>query len=463
MRNYACLQERMTELTHSAESEKKDPGHKPGFIRFFFLLLLGGAILYGLWYFAESTKKLPEPKKEREVPVTVALATTASVPVEIKSIGNVLPFSVVNVIPQASGMLKKVCFKQGQFVKVGDPLFMIDPGPYRASLLQASGNVSKDIANIKQAEAALSRDLAQVGQIEANLAKDQATADMAAVQSERYAQLLKQGAVSKEQSDQMNTNLAVARATLEADRKQIDNAKSVVEADKAAIQTAMGQKEADEGAKDTAKIQLGWTTIFSPINGRTGSLNVYEGNVVTAQSNTPLVSIAQVKPIYVTFTVPEQYLDQVRSAMKEKTLRIQADIEGVRANAVQGEVSFIENTVNTTTGTVVMRAAFDNDDHRLFPGQFVDVTVTIPSRQDTVVVPNTALQTTQQGTAVFVVDPATNKVSLAPVELLRTTADFAAIGKGIKSGDVIVTDGQLQLGPGVKVKIVKGARAGSGD
>ena len=466
MSNNINLQEleKMTELIRADESKKLGRSRKSSFLRFIFLLLLGCVLLAGLWYFIDKTKSPPaDLKKDREVPVTVTTALESTVPVEIRSIGNVLPFSVVNVIPQVSGQLKKVCFKQGQNVKVGDPLFVIDPSAYQATLLQASGNVNKDSATIDQAKAALGRDQAQVGQMQANLAKDQATSDMAVIQAERYAQLLKQGAVSKEQSDQMNTNLAVARATCDADRKQLENARSVVEADKAAIQTAMGQRQADQGAQQTAQIQLGWTTISSPLNGKTGSLNVYEGNVVTAQSNTPLVSIAQVEPIYVTFTVPEQYLDQVRNAMKNKTLKIQADIEGVKANAVKGDVSFIENTVNTTTGTVVMRAAFDNEDHRLFPGQFVDVTVSIPSQGTTVVVPNTALQTTQQGTAVFVVDPRNNTVQLSPVEILRSSADTAAIGKGIKAGDVVVTDGQLQLAPGVKVKIIKGAGSGSGN
>ncbi len=280
--------EKMTEITHADESEKQERGHKPGFKRFIVILLLGGVILFGLYYFTGNTKKpAGDTAKDREVPVTVAKAITSTVPVEIKSIGNVLPFSVVNVIPQVSGLLKKVCFLQGQFVKKGSPLFMIDSSAYQATLDQASGNVNKDTANIDQAKAALAKDQAQVGQVEANLVKDQATTAMAAIEADRYSQLLKQGAVSKEQSDQMNTNLAVARATCDADKKQIENSKSVVDADRAAIQTAVGQKEADQAAKQTANIQLGWTTISSPINGKTGSLNVYEGNVVTAQSNTP--------------------------------------------------------------------------------------------------------------------------------------------------------------------------------
>lgn len=446
----------MAELTRTEDAQAAEQVRKPGIIRFIFLVILGAALMLGLWYFTNATKKTPDAlsKKDREVPVTIAIAKTASVPVEIKSIGNVLAYSVVNVVPQVSGQLKKVYFRQGQYVHEGDPLFQIDPSPYEAALAQAQGNVAKDEANIQQAEAAQARDEAQIGQYQANLEKDRASAAMAKKQQTRYDALSTEGAVSREQSEQMDTNMSVADASIQADQKQIDNAKSVVEADKAAVKTARGQLQADVAAVQTAKIQLGWTTIKSPLRGKTSSLNVYEGNVVTAQSNQPLVSIAQTKPIYVTFTVPEQYLDQVRHAMKEKTLSITADIEGVKADAVQGGVSFLENTVNTTTGTVTMRASFANDDHRLFPGQFVDVTVSIPAEGESVVIPTTALQTTQQGSAVFIVKP-DNTVYLSPVELQRSTADSAAIGKGVHAGDKVVTDGQLQLGPGTKVKIVQ--------
>ncbi len=447
--------EEMADLAVRDESEKLKHQGKSSIVRFFFLLLLGAAMLAGIYFFTAGAKKKEVIKpKERDSVVTVARAYTASVPIEIRSIGNVLPFSVVNVVPQVSGQLKTVHFKQGAFVKKGELLFQIDPSPYEASLAQAEGNLAKDEAVVQQAEAALARDQAQLGQLEANMEKDRAQAAYAEKQNQRYKQLLGQGAVSHEQTDQMSTNLAVANATIQADLKQMENAKSVLDADRAAIRTAKGQMQADMAQVKTAKIQLGWTTIRSPIDGKTSSLNVYEGNVVTAQSNQPLVSIAQIKPIYVTFTVPEQHLDQLRHALKSKTLKLQADIGGVQENNVQGEVSFLENTVNTTTGTVTMRAAFANDDLKLFPGQFVDVTVSIPANRESVVIPNQAIQTTQQGPAVFVLG-ADNKVVLVPVDLDRTVGDNAAISKGLKPGDIVVTDGQMQLASGSKVRIVK--------
>lgn len=453
----------MAELTYTDDSEKVDRQQRPGILRFLLLLLLGAALLFGLWHFTSSNKKPPGKTKEREIPtVSVDRASEALVPIQIHSIGNVLPFSVVNVIPQVSGQLKTVYFKQGDFVKKGDLLFQIDPAPYEATLAQAQGNMEKDRAIVMQAEASLARDRAQVGQIQANMQKDVAQAEYASKQDARYKQLLNQGAVSHEQTDQMATNLAMSNATLEADRKQIENAKSVLDADQAAIKTAKGQLEADKAAVRTAQIQLDWTKIRSPLNGKTSSLNVYEGNVVTANGGQALVSIVQVKPIYVTFTVPEQHLDQVRKAMENNTLNIQAEIGGVKENAVKGDVSFLENTVNTATGTVNMRAVFDNSDQRLFPGQFVDVTLSIPAPGKSVVVPSTAIQTTQQGTAVFVLE-ADGKVSLHPVVLERSLGEVSALSKGIKAGDLVITDGQMQLTPGSKVKVSEGAKSGPGN
>ncbi|HEY9714785.1 MAG TPA: biotin/lipoyl-binding protein, partial [Chroococcales cyanobacterium] len=297
-------------------------------------------------------------KQDRVVPVTVATARTDAVPIEIHSIGNVLPYSTVNVIPQASGQLTKVCFTQGQYVKKGQLLFQIDPRPYQAALDQALGNCARDEAQIQQAQANKSRDIANVGQLQANKQRDMAQAKYADVEVGRYATLVQQGAVSHEQSDQVNTNLATAQATIDADQKAIENAQAVVNADNAAIETAKGTLKADQAAAQNARIQLGWTQIRSPIDGRTSSLNVYQGNIVTANSNQPLVSIAQVQPIYVNFTVPEQNLDVVRSNLASGKLEVDALIEGVKADAVKGNVSFLESTVNTTTGTIVMRAAF---------------------------------------------------------------------------------------------------------
>ena len=418
------------------------------------LVVLGAITAVGGYVLMHSsqTKDSGAAKRDKAPPVTVAQAVSQNVPIEVRTIGNVLSYSVVNVVPQVSGQLTKVTFTQGQVVKKGDLLYQIDPRPYQAALQQAQGNVAKDVALVNAARANLAKDTAQVGLLQATVGKDVAAASYAKDEMKRYASLVNQGAVSHEQSEQMTTNAATSEQQIEADKKAVENAQQVLNADKAAIATAQGTLEADRAAASNASIQLGWTEIRSPLDGRTGSLNVYEGNVVQANQTTPLVTIDQVQPIYIQFTLPEQNLDQIRRAITDKTLKVAASIEGQKADSVEGTVSFLQNTVDTTSGTVSMRATFANTRKKLFPGQFVDVVVTMPSDGATVVVPATALQTSQQGNSVYVVQ-ADNTVKFVTVDLKRTYGNLAAIGKGLNPGDIVVTDGQLQLNPGMKVSV----------
>lgn len=416
----------------------------------------------GVYFFGQHQSTAPDgrgSKMKASVPVTVALATTETVPIEIRTTGNILPYSVVSIVPQVNGQLSKVYFTQGQTVKAGDLLFLINPAPYKASLDQALGNVAKDKANIQAAIANTARDQATISQYRANLQKDQASLKYAQVEANRYKSLVQQGAISQEQADQTLTSDATATAQIEADKKQIENGIAVVNSDKAQIETAKGTLEADEAVAANAKIQLDWCTIHAPIDGRTGSLQVYEGNVVVANNATPLVTIAQVQPIYVQFTIPEEYLTAVRRCLANNTLTIRAMIEGMATDHVAGTASFLENTVNTTSGTALLRATFRNSKLRLYPGQFVDVSVSMPPDAPSVVVPVSAIQTTQKGNAVYVVGP-DKTVQLVQVELARTSDDWAAISSGVNAGDTVVTDGQLQLTPGVSVSIV--AADGSG-
>jgi membrane fusion protein, multidrug efflux system len=422
--------------------------------------LLGTGI-YFLAPHAGKTEGGRSGKAKGPVAVTVAIAKTETVPIEIRTTGNILPYSVVNIVPQVGGQLSSVHFTQGQTVKKGDLLFQIDPRPYKASLDQALGNVAKDKANVTAARANTARDQATVSQLQATMKKDQASLDYAHIEAKRYRNLVQQGAISMEQADQTVTTDATASAQIEADKKQIENARAVVNSDKAMIETAIGTLEADQAVAENAKIQLDWCTIRAPIDGRTSSLLVYEGNVVAANNATALVTIAQVQPIYVQFTIPEEYLDAVRRCLANNTLRIRAMIEGQTADHVAGTASFLENTVNTTSGTALLRAEFANNHLRLYPGQFVDVSVTMPPNAPSVVVPISAIQTTQKGNAVYVVG-ADKKVQLVPVELARTTDDWAAISSGIDAGMTIVTDGQLQLTPGATAKIVTADGTASG-
>lgn len=396
--------------------------------------------------------------KDKIVPVLVATAGEQALPIELRSIGNVAPFSVVNITPQVGGQLLKVHFTQGEFVKKGQLLFQIDPRSYQASLAQAEGNVARDKAQVEAAQANLARDETMIGQAYANLRRDRAQSQYTDVQVTRYAELVREGAVSKEQSDQISTSAAQAQATIDADMKMVENAKAVTRGDRAAIDTARGNLRADQGLADQARLQLSWTKIYSPIDGRTGSLNVYEGNVVSPNSSTPLVTIAQVNPIYVTVTVPEQYLNDLRRSQADGTLKIQALVEGRKAEAVKGHISFMENTVNTNTGTILLRASFDNAGHKLFPGQFVDVVISMPPSGKSVVVPARAVQTTQQGNSVYVLKP-DSTVDLVKVKLGQSSGELIAILEGLNVGQTVVTDGQLQLSPGSKVKVQRDSQA----
>ncbi len=419
------------------------------------------ALVAGNFLFKFLAERNKPDARDKKVAVTVGVAKIQEVPIEIRSIGNVVPYSVVNVVPQVGGQLTKVYFTQGQFVKKGQLLFQIDPRPFQAALDQARGNVARDVAQIAAANATMRKNIAMIGSAEADITKQKVAEEFAKREQTRFAELAKEGAVSHQQSDQMLTNSLTATATLAAGRKMLENAHEVVEGDKANIDVLRGTLRADQAIARNAEIQLGWTQIRSPLDGRTGSLNIYEGNIVTANSATPLVTIDQVQPIYISFTLPEQHLNQIRKCLAEGTLRVKALVGGEKTEAVIEKVTFLEHNVNTAAGTVTLRATAPNLDKKLFPGQFLDVIATMPPDGQTIVVPESAVQPSQDGNAVYVVKP-DNTVEYRPVELKRTYAGFAALGKGVNPGEVVVTDGHMQLTPGASV-IVQSRTAPSGN
>lgn len=424
------------------------------------VIAIGATIWFAVSHGIMAARQAAERNKIKPLPVTVATAIRSSVPIEIRSIGNVVAYSVVNVTPQVSGQLVAVHFAQGQMVKKGDLLFEIDPRVYQAALAQTEGTIQKDRAQIQAAQANKAKDEAQIGQVQATVAKDQAQARFAAVEKKRYAGLSQQGAVSSEQADQMNTNSQAAESVTAADRKQLETARAVVRSDQASVATAKGTLGADQGMDSNAHVQLGFCRIYSPLDGRTSSLNVYPGNVVSPGPQAPLVSISQVKPIYVSVAIPEQYLAEVRRSQALGTLKMQALIEGVKSDPVDGTISFIENTVNTTTGTILLRAVFPNTDGRLYPGQFVDVVLNMPPAGQTIVVPARAVQATQQGQSVWVVRD--GKASLVTVEVGQTFGELASIDRGLQQGDVVVTAGQMELTPECAVRIETPGGSGGG-
>ena len=391
------------------------------------------------------------------VPVTIATAKIATLPLEIRNIGNVEAFSVVNVIAQVGGQLTGVHFTQGDYVKRGQLLFEIDPRPYQAQLAQAEANVARDKSQINSAIANLDKDQAGSRQAQANLDKDIASQRYADVEVKRYLTLVQEGAVSHEQSDQMKTNSETAEATVASDKAVLENAQAVIDSDKAAVLTARANLKADQAAADNLRIQLGFTNIFSPVNGVTGALNVYQGNVVRANDTTPLVTINQIQPIYVTFSVPEVFLPAVRESISEGSIKVSARVGGDKKDTISGgTLAFIDNTVDKTTGTIRLRATFPNSNKLLWPGEFTDVIVTLPGAKPQIVVPTSTIVNDQQGQSVFVVR-ADNTVDLVTVQVDRTYGDNSILNEGLKAGDTVVVDGQLRLLPGSSVRITKSA------
>jgi membrane fusion protein, multidrug efflux system len=386
-------------------------------------------------------------------PVVTAKAEIKDLPFAIHNIGNVEAYSVVNVIAQVGGQLTKVAFTQGQDVRQGDLLFKIDARPYEAQLAQAEANSERDKSQIRAAEANLRRDLAVERQNEAALKRDSATEQFSNVEVQRYQVLVGQGAVSREQADQMKTNSDTAGATVLSDRAAIENAKAVVSSDEAAVQTAKSTLAADQAAADNLRVQLGYTEIRSPVTGRTGALNVYQGNVVRANDTTPLVTINQFQPIYVTFSVPETHLADIRKAQIKGSLKVTARLNGDKKQLQSGQLSFVDNSVDKTTGTIRLRATFQNEERALWPGQFVDVVLSLPGSAPAVIVPSRAVQSDQSGQSVYLVKP-DGSVSYVPVEVQRTYGDYSVISKGVQAGDTVVIDGQMKLAPGMKIKVV---------
>jgi membrane fusion protein, multidrug efflux system len=401
-----------------------------------------------------------QPPKTLPVPVAVAAVEQKTVALQLQAIGTVEAYSVVSVKAQVGGELTRVHFKEGQDVKKGELLFTIDPRSFEAALAQAQATLAKDIGQVQQARAALDRDRAKVSQTQAALARDQAQAKNAEVEAQRYAELLKRGLIAQEQADQFRTAAESLSHTLIADEADIKSAEQTVRADEAAIKSAQQTVVADEAAVDTAKIQLGYTEIRSPVDGRTGSLMLHEGNVVRASgtNDSTLVVINQVQPIYVSFTVPQQQLPSIKRYMADGKLEVRALPAG-EPEPLRGVVTFVDNAVDQTTGTIRLKATFSNEQGRLWPGQFVNVDLTLTTEPNAIVVPAAALQSGQQGQYVFVVK-GDSTVETRRVVVKRTQGSETIIGEGLQGGETVVTDGQPRLVAGAKVEVRRAGRPG---
>ena len=362
------------------------------------------------------------------VPVTAADALEKSVPVQLTAVGNAQAYTSVGIKSQVGGQIVQVHFKEGQDVRKGDLLFTIDPRPFEAAL--------------RQAEAALLQRQAEVQQSLANLERDAAQLENARVQERRYRDLVAKELIAREQYDQFRTNLSTVEATIQADRAAIENAKASARAAQALV--------------DNAGLQLAYTAIRAPIDGRTGNVMVQLGNVVKGNDDNPIVVINEVHPIYVSFAVPEQYLTDIKRYRTAGLLTVEARPPHQTQTLATGGLTFINNAVDQTTAMIQLKATFANADNALWPGQFVDVVLTLTSRT-AIVVPSQAIQAGQQGPFVFVVKPDLAVESRPVVPGTRLGAE-TIIEQGLRAGERVVTDGQLRLVPGAKVE-VKPARA----
>jgi multidrug efflux system membrane fusion protein len=368
-----------------------------------------------------------------DVPVTVANASHRDVPLEIQVIGNIEAYSTITVKALVGGQLTDVFFKEGDFVKKGEKLFTIDPRPLEAAYNQAVANIARDQASLLQAQA--------------NMARDQANAKYQDSQAKRYGDLFQAGVVSKDQAEQL--------------RAGADAGAQAVNADKAAIASAQAAIGASTATAENAKVQLGFTTIYSPIHGRTGNLTVKQGNVVTA-NNMDMMTINQVEPIYVTFSVPEAQLTAIKKYMALGSLTVRARPQDAdTADEERGALTFVDNTVDVTTGTIKLKGTFPNIDHKLWPGQFVRVTLRLTTQQNAVVVPNEAIQTGQTGAFVYVVKQDKTVESRPVVTGTRVEQDMV-VSEGLAVGETVVTEGQLRLAPGSKVVVKDGGGGGRG-
>ena len=415
--------------------------------------LLLPLLLVGLAACSGGNAESKQPPKRPPVPVAVAPVERKTMPLQVQAIGTVEAYAVVSVRAQVGGELMRVHVTEGQDVKKGDLLFTIDPRTYEAALANAQATLAKDQGQVAQARAVLLRDTARVSQTRAALARDQAQAKNAEVQERRYRDLLKRELIAQEQYDQIRTAAEALAATVRSDEADVASAEETVRADEAAVRSAEEIVKADAALVDNARVQMGYTAIRSPIDGRTGSLQLNQGNVVRASgtNDSTLLVINQVQPVYVSFTVPQQQLAQIKRYMAAGALTVDALASG-EPKAERGTVTFIDNAVDQTTGTIRLKATFVNAERRLWPGQFVNVSMTLAVENDALVIPAQALQTGQQGAFVFVVKP-DQTVDTRRVVVARTQGSETVLTSGVEPGESVVTDGQPRLVQGAKVEV----------
>jgi len=334
---------------------------------------------------------------DERVPVTVATAEKKDVPVQVRAIGSVQPIATVAVRALVAGQLQHVWFREGEDVRKGQLLFTVDQGPYQAALAQANGNLARDEAQSKNAVA----------------------------EAKRYAELVKKDYVTREEYERFASGAEAANA--------------VVAADRAAIQSA--------------SLQLSYCEIRAPMDGRTGSIQVQAGNLVKANDTTPLVTINQITPVYVAFSLPGSQLSDLRTR-GIGNVPVSASAQNGGASIDDGKLTFIDNAVDAQTGTITLKGTFPNQGRALWPGEFVNVAMTLSTRANAIVIPVQAVQNGQKGQYVYVITSG-NAIEQRLVTVVQQIDNEAVIGKGVQPGDTVVTDGQIRLTPKSKVDVKK--------
>lgn len=381
-------------------------------------------VLVLVWHFlGPKPNKAANRQRAEVVPVEIAAATTMDVPIQVKSIGNIESISAVAVRSQVEGTLQAVHFTPGQEVKKGELLFTIDPRPLQAMVAQANANLAKAVAAVDQGR--------QV------LAKDDANATNARTIMKRDVTLVESGVISREEYDNAVAASKAADATVRADQSAVNSLNAAANAEQANVRNA--------------QVQLSYAIIRAPISGKTGNLVVTTGNLVRANDTTPLVTITQSSPIYVTFTVPAPDFFKIREYASHADFRAEASIPGSSQPPQEGKLSLIDNTVDTTTGTIRLKATFENTDGLLYPGLFTNVVLTLGTQHEAVVVPAQAVQIGQDNSFVYVVKPDMT-VEVRTVKTGTAYNDMMVIDDGVKLGEKVVTDGQLRLVPGAAVQ-----------
>jgi multidrug efflux system membrane fusion protein len=341
-------------------------------------------------------KKKPPPPV---VPVLVATVKEGTVPVEIRNIGNVEPYATVGIKSRLAGQLVKVNFKEGQDVKEGELIFVIDPRPYEGALRQAKANLERDKALAVKAQSDL----------------------------KRYAELIRKQFVSQQDYEQAKASAESLAATVHA----------------------------DEVAVGTAQLNLSYCYIKAPITGRTGNLLANQGNMIKENADTVMVIINQIQPIYVTFSLPEGNLATLKQYLAQEKVKVEAIIPNDPEHPEVGVLTFINNTVDQATGTIQCKATFDNPNKRLWPGLFVNVVVKLTHEANAILVPSQAIQSGQEGQFVWVVKPDLT-AEPRPVEVGRGLDGEVVVKQGLKAGERVVTDGQIRLVKGARVEIKSG-------